>query len=62
VPGGDCQCSDGSQYSFWVRKADPNKVLFYFRAGGACFTAETCAQNGSDGSEGLYTPLARSRR
>jgi Pectinacetylesterase len=56
VPGGDCMCSDGSQFSFWVREANPNKVLFYFQAGGACFTAEMCAQDGSDGSEELYTP------
>jgi Pectinacetylesterase len=56
VPGGDCQCSDGSQFSFWVRKANPKKVLFYFRAGGACFSAETCARDGSDGSEELYSP------
>ena len=26
VPGGDCQCSDGSEFSFWVRKANPEKV------------------------------------
>jgi hypothetical protein len=25
VPGGDCQCSDGSQFSFWVRKANPQE-------------------------------------
>ena len=29
VPGGDCQCSDGSKFSFWVRKANPRKVVFY---------------------------------
>jgi hypothetical protein len=56
VPGGDCQCSDGSEFSFWVREADPTKVLFYFQAGGACWSAETCARDGSDGSEELYTP------
>lgn len=43
VPGGDCQCSDGSQFNFWVRQANPNKVIFYFQDGGACFSAETCA-------------------
>lgn len=46
VPGGDCQCSDGSEFSFWVREADPEKVLFYFQGGGACFSAETCAEGG----------------
>jgi hypothetical protein len=43
VPGGDCQCSDGSEFSFWVRKANPKKVLFYLQGGGACFSADTCA-------------------
>jgi hypothetical protein len=56
VPGGDCQCSDGSQFSFWVRKANPMKVLFYFQGGGACWSAETCARDGSDGGEEMYNP------
>jgi hypothetical protein len=43
VPGGDCQCSDGSQFSLWVRKANPKKVVFYLEGGGACFSAKTCA-------------------
>jgi hypothetical protein len=37
VPGGDCRCSDGSKFSFWVREANPKKVLFYLQDGGACF-------------------------
>jgi hypothetical protein len=56
VPGGECQCSDGSEFSFWVREANPEKVLFYLPGGGACWSAETCAQDGSDGSEELYNP------
>jgi hypothetical protein len=43
VPGGDCQCAAGSEFSFWVRKANPKKVIFYLQDGGACFSAETCA-------------------
>jgi Pectinacetylesterase len=43
VPGGDCQCSDGSEFNFWVREAAPEKVVFYLGGGGACFSAETCA-------------------
>ena len=42
VPGGDCQCADGSEFNFWVRKANPKKVVFYLQDGGACFSAETC--------------------
>jgi len=43
VPGGDCRCSDGSEFSFWVRKANPKKVVLYLQDGGACFSAKTCA-------------------
>jgi Pectinacetylesterase len=43
VPGGDCQCSDGSEFRFWVREANPEKVVFYLQGGGGCFSAETCA-------------------
>jgi hypothetical protein len=43
VPGGDCQCSDGSEFSFWLRRANPRKVVFYLQDGGACFSAKTCA-------------------
>jgi hypothetical protein len=42
VPGEDCVCADGSEFSFWVRKGDPDKVVFFFQDGGACFSAETC--------------------
>jgi pectinacetylesterase len=49
VPGGDCRCSDGSEFSFWVRKANPKKVVFYLQDGGACFSAKTCAPD-----SGLY--------
>jgi Pectinacetylesterase len=49
VPGGDCRCSDGSEFSFWVRAADPKKVVLYLQDGGACFSAKTCAPE-----RGLY--------
>jgi hypothetical protein len=55
-PGGDCQCADGSEYHFFVRRADPDKVLLFLRAGGACWSAETCAQDGRDGTEEIITP------
>ena len=49
VPGGECRCSDGSEFSFWVRKANPRKVVFFLQGGGGCFSAETCAPE-----RGLY--------
>lgn len=42
TPGGDCQCSDGSEFNLWVREASPEKVVLYLEDGGACFSAETC--------------------
>jgi Pectinacetylesterase len=43
APGGDCQCSDGSEYGIFVHEADPTKVVLFLEDGGACFSAETCA-------------------
>jgi hypothetical protein len=42
VAPADCMCSDGSEFSFFVREADPAKVMFFFQGGGACFSLETC--------------------
>lgn len=38
----DCMCGDGSEYAYFVREADPTKVLFYLEGGGACFTGPMC--------------------
>ena len=43
VPGGDCACADGSEFNFWVRDADPTKVVLFLEGGGACFDATSCA-------------------
>lgn len=49
VAGGeDCGCADGSDYSFWVREADPTEVVFYFQGGGSCFSAESCSFTDGD--------------
>jgi Pectinacetylesterase len=37
-----CACSDGSPYHFWIRRADPERVVFFLEGGGACFSAATC--------------------
>ena len=36
-------CADGSDYSYWVREADPHRVVFYLEGGGACFSAASCS-------------------
>jgi hypothetical protein len=33
APHGDCQCADGSEFSFWVREADPKKLVLYLHIG-----------------------------
>ncbi|MEO0492171.1 MAG: pectin acetylesterase-family hydrolase [Actinomycetota bacterium] len=47
IAGDDCFCSDGSEYSYWVREGDPSKVMLFFDGGGACFSAESCDPSGS---------------
>jgi len=42
VAPADCMCGDGSEFSYFVRKANPAKVMFFLEGGGACFSAETC--------------------
>ncbi len=64
TPGDGCVCADGSPYSFWVREADPRRVVFHLMAGGACFSVETCSFDGliysadasakSPGSGGIF--------
>jgi Pectinacetylesterase len=46
VPGGNCECADGSEFAFWERRANPTKVVFFLDGGGACFDAATCAFTG----------------
>ena len=39
----DCMCADGSPWAYFIREADPTKVVFYLEGGGACFNAVTCS-------------------
>ncbi len=51
VAPADCMCSDGSEFSIFVRHASSSKVMFFFQGGGACFDA-----NGCDPTSGQYLP------
>jgi len=42
----ECRCLHGDPYSYWTRRADPDKVVLYFQGGGACFNAFMCAEGG----------------
>ncbi|HYO87454.1 MAG TPA: pectin acetylesterase-family hydrolase [Candidatus Limnocylindrales bacterium] len=44
VPG--AVCALGDPYAFFVRPADPNKLLVYFQGGGACWDRATCGAFG----------------
>ena len=46
VPGGDCECADGSEFAFWERRADPTKAVLFLDGGGACWDAKSCAFTG----------------
>ena len=48
VAGADCVCADGAEFSFFVRHADPKKVMFFLEGGGACFDAVSCAFSEDD--------------
>lgn len=41
-PGGDTACAGDSEYRFFVRRADPERILVFFAGGGACWNADTC--------------------
>ena len=46
-PGGDTICSRGTDYRFYVRGGDPNRVIVDFQGGGACWDASNCSAAGS---------------
>jgi Pectinacetylesterase len=55
VPGGDCECADGSEFAFWERRNDPTKVVLFLDGGGTCWDAESCAFTGlGTGGEASY--------
>ena len=41
-PGGATRCARGGRYAFWLRRADPKRLLVFFQGGGGCFSVETC--------------------
>lgn len=41
-PGGDTICSNGTDYQFYVRPGDPERLVFYMQGGGACWFGENC--------------------
>lgn len=60
VPGGETICSDGSEYRFFVRPADPARLVVYFQGGGACWTGTTCDPQGEPTYKVTADPELRS--
>ena len=50
-----CMCSDATPFHYYIRRADPTKVLLYYEGGGACFSAETCAPSSNSFYRNLST-------
>ncbi|WP_081866270.1 pectin acetylesterase-family hydrolase [Blastococcus sp. URHD0036] len=48
----ECQCSDASEFHYWIHRGDADRVVFFLEGGGACFSAETCAP----GEGATFTP------
>jgi hypothetical protein len=46
-------CADGAPWAYFVREANPAKVVFMLDGGGACFSAETCAPGGGQYKEAI---------
>ena len=46
-PGGATRCARGGKYAFWLRRADPKKLLVFFQGGGGCFDVRTCRPGSS---------------
>jgi len=42
VPGGETECSDGSEFAFYTRAGDPSKLVFFLQGGGGCWNLQTC--------------------
>lgn len=54
----DCMCGDGAEFRFFVRHADPTKVVFFLEGGGACFSAETCGPDSDTYKREVGEPIA----
>ena len=44
-PGGATRCARGGAYAFWLRRADPSRLLLCFQGGGGCFDEVTAVLN-----------------
>ena len=61
-PGGETVCARDTEYRFFARGGDPNKVIIDFQGGGACWNDTTCGFadalfSDSTGDLGEFTDL-----
>jgi len=57
LAGGDTVCSNGTPYAFFVRPADPDKLMVHMQGGGACWNDANCD---FQGGESTYDPFTDS--
>ena len=57
--GEECTCADGSDYHYWVRPGNPEKVVFYLQWGGACFSRDNCVFAGEGNSYDVTTDITQ---
>ncbi len=43
-PGRQMVCARGTEFAFWHRKGDPEKLVIFFDGGGSCWDAASCAE------------------
>lgn len=46
-PGGDTRCALDTDYVFFARNGDPERLLVHFQGGGACASGEACDPEGN---------------
>lgn len=42
TPGGKTSCADGSEFKYFTRMGNPQKLMIHFTGGGACWTGRQC--------------------
>lgn len=52
--GGRSLCADSSQYKFYFRKGEVNKLMIWFQGGGACWNDLTCTASLNPSGKGFY--------
>ncbi|MCI0710696.1 MAG: pectinacetylesterase family protein [Chloroflexi bacterium] len=47
-PGGETMCAYGTDYAYFVRPGNTDRLLVFFQGGGGCWNTETCRDDGRE--------------